>query len=108
MKFAKIAAQNADVLITDTWISMGDTAEKNEEDRQKKIAMLRDYSVSSELMNLAKPSAIFTHCLPAYRGFEVEASVIDSEKSVVFDEAENRLHAQKAILAWVLKAEDVF
>lgn len=101
----KEAAENADVLITDTWISMGDSAEKNEEDRLKKIEMLRDYAVSLELMKLAKKTAIFTHCLPAYRGFEVDAEVIDSERSVVFDEAENRLHAQKAILLWLFECE---
>jgi ornithine carbamoyltransferase len=60
------------------------------------------YQVNSDLMKLAKKDAIFTHCLPAYRGFEVSAEVIDSKKSVVFDEAENRLHAQKAIMVYLL------
>jgi ornithine carbamoyltransferase len=60
------------------------------------------YQVNSALMKLAKKTAIFTHCLPAYRGFEVAAEVIDSKKSVIFDEAENRLHAQKAILIWAM------
>jgi ornithine carbamoyltransferase len=99
---AKKAVEKADVLITDTWFSMGDEAEKNDALRQKKINLLRPFQVNSTLMKRAKNSAIFTHCLPAYRGFEVTADVIDSKKSIVFDEAENRLHAQKAILVWAL------
>lgn len=101
---AKKAAKDADVLITDTWFSMGDEAEKNDAARQKKINLLSPYQVNGALMKLAKKSAIFTHCLPAYRGFEVSAEVIDSKKSVVFDEAENRLHAQKAVLLWALSS----
>ncbi len=97
---AKKAAKNADVIITDTWFSMGDEAEKDDAAKQRKINLLTPFQVNSDLMKLAKKSAIFTHCLPAYRGFEVTADVIDSKKSVVFDEAENRLHAQKAILLW--------
>lgn len=100
---AKKAVKNADVLISDTWFSMGDEAEKNDALKQKKIKLLAPYQVNLALMKLAKKSAIFTHCLPAYRGFEVTADVIDSKKSVVFDEAENRLHVQKAILVWALK-----
>ena len=100
---AKKAAKNADVLITDTWFSMGDEAEKNDALKQKKINSLRPFQVNSALMKLAKKHAIFTHCLPAYRGFEVTTDVIDSKESVVFDEAENRLHAQKAILLWSMK-----
>lgn len=96
----KKAAENADVLISDTWFSMGDEAEKNDALKQKKINSLMPYQVNSNLMKVAKKTAIFTHCLPAYRGFEVTASVIDSKASVVFDEAENRLHAQKAILLY--------
>jgi ornithine carbamoyltransferase len=99
----KQAAKNADVLISDTWFSMGDVAEQNEKLKKEKLKILMPYQVNSELMKLAKKSAIFTHCLPAYRGFEVTAEVIDSKKSVVFDEAENRLHAQKAILLWAMK-----
>jgi ornithine carbamoyltransferase len=97
---AKKAAKNADVIITDTWFSMGDEAEKDDAAKQRKINLLTPFQANSALMKLAKKSAIFTHCLPAYRGFEVTADVIDSKKSVVFDEAENRLHAQKAILLW--------
>jgi len=99
---AKKAAKDADVLISDTWFSMGDAAEKNDALKQQKLNALMPYQVNSALMKLAKKHAIFTHCLPAYRGFEVTAEVIDSKKSVVFDEAENRLHAQKAILIWTM------
>jgi len=99
---AKTAAKDADVLITDTWFSMGDEAERNDAYKQKKINFLNPYQVNDKLMKLAKKSAIFTHCLPAYRGFEVTASVIDSKASVVFDEAENRLHVQKAIMLWLM------
>ena len=92
------AAAGADVIVTDTWVSMG----KEEE----KLARLRDlgaYKVTQELMALAKPDAIFIHCLPADRGYEVDAEVIDGPQSVVWDEAENRLHAQKALLVWLLR-----
>lgn len=102
-KNAEEAAKDSDVLIADTWFSMGDVAEKDKELREKKLKELMPYQVNQNLMKLAKKSAIFTHCLPAYRGFEVTADVIDSKKSVVFDEAENRLHAQKAILATFLR-----
>ncbi len=96
---AKKAAKNADVIITDTWFSMGD-AYKNLTKAQR-AKLLAPYQVNSAIMKLAKPSAIFTHCLPAYRNYEVTEEVIDGKKSVVFDEAENRLHAQKAILLWI-------
>ncbi|MFI8593532.1 ornithine carbamoyltransferase [Microbacterium sp. NPDC078428] len=91
------AAAGADIVVTDTWVSMG----KEEE----KIARLRDlgaYKVTNETMTLAKADAIFIHCLPADRGYEVDAEVIDGPQSVVWDEAENRLHAQKALLVWLL------
>ncbi|AZH79104.1 ornithine carbamoyltransferase [Microbacterium sp. Y-01] len=91
------AAAGADVVVTDTWVSMG----KEEE----KIARIRDlggYKVTPETMTLADPEAIFIHCLPADRGYEVDSSVIDGPQSVVWDEAENRLHAQKALLVWLL------
>lgn len=100
---AKKAAKDADVLITDTWFSMGDIAENSDALKQKKINLLQPYQVNSSLMKLAKKNAIFTHCLPAYRGYEVIADVIDSKASIVFDEAENRLHGQKSILTWLLK-----
>ncbi|HEY4613827.1 MAG TPA: ornithine carbamoyltransferase, partial [Citricoccus sp.] len=91
------ALTGADVVVTDTWISMGQEAEKNQ--RQK---LFREYSVDAAAMAHAAPDAIFLHCLPAYRGFEVSAEVLDGPQSVVFDEAENRLHAQKALMAWLL------
>ena len=94
----KIAAKGADVVVTDTWVSMGD---ENADERKK---LLRPYQVGSALMALAAPHAIFLHDLPAYRGNEVTAEVIDGPQSAVFDEAENRVHAQKAILAWCLGA----
>ncbi len=101
---AKKAAKDADVLITDTWFSMGDDSGNNDALRQKKINLLMPYQVNSKIVKLAKSHAIFTHCLPAYREFEVTADVIDSRKSVVFDEAENRLHVQKAIMLWAMKS----
>jgi ornithine carbamoyltransferase len=92
------AVKGADCVVTDTWVSMGQT----EAARRKKL--LRPYAVDGELMSHAASNAIFMHCLPAYRGHEVSADVIDGPQSVVFDEAENRLHVQKAILAWCLGA----
>jgi len=91
------AVRGADVVVTDTWVSMGDEAEKSE-----RIKTLKDYQVNQGLMKLAKKDAIFLHCLPAYRGNEVTAEVIDGPQSVVFDEAENRLHAQKALMLFLL------
>lgn len=90
------AVLNADVVTTDTWISMGQEAEK-----AKRIAEFAGYTVDDALMVNAKNDAIFLHCLPAYRGYEVSASVLDGEQSVIWDEAENRLHAQKALLVWL-------
>lgn len=88
------AAKDADILYTDVWVSMGDEAEAAE----RKAQML-PYQVTSELITLAKPEAYFMHCLPAHAGEEVSQEVLDSPQSVIFDEAENRLHTQKAILA---------
>lgn len=90
------AVQNARAVITDTWVSMGDD---QAESRHNK---LKPYQVTTDLMKQAKEDAIFMHCLPAHRGEEMTAEVIDGPQSVVFDEAENRLHAQKAILGWCL------
>jgi len=87
------AVKDADVVYTDTWVSMGMETEKEE-----RVKVFMPYQVNKELMQKAKEDAIFMHCLPAYRGFEVSADVIDGPQSVVFDEAENRLHAQKAVL----------
>jgi ornithine carbamoyltransferase len=91
------AAAGADVVYTDTWVSMGQEAEK-----AARLAAFGAYRVDARLMSLAKPDAVFLHCLPAYRGFEVAEEVIDGPQSAVFDEAENRLHAQKAVLATLL------
>jgi ornithine carbamoyltransferase len=93
---AEAAAAGADCLVTDTWVSMGD------EEGERRQNLLHPYQVNERLMAKAKPDAIFMHCLPAHRGEEVTAAVIDGPQSVVFDEAENRLHAQKGILAWCL------
>lgn len=91
------AVKGADIVYTDTWVSMGD----EEQVSQRKKALL-PYQVNKELMSAAKPDAIFMHCLPAHRGNEVSDEVMDGKQSVVFDQAENRLHAQKAILLTVL------
>jgi ornithine carbamoyltransferase len=91
------AVTGADCVVTDTWVSMG---QQDEAPRRKQL--LGPYAVDSRLMKKAAPEAIFMHCLPAYRGHEVSAEVIDGPQSAVWDEAENRLHAQKAILAWCL------
>ncbi len=91
------AMQGADVVCTDTWVSMGQEAEKAE-----RIKTFKDYQINSELFAKSKDDSIFIHCLPAYRGYEVTEDVIDGPRSVIFDEAENRLHAQKAVLAAVM------
>lgn len=92
------AVRGADCVVTDTWVSMGD------KDGEHRHNLLKPYQVNGKLMSLANPDAIFMHCLPAHRGEEVTDEVIDGPQSVVFDEAENRLHAQKGILAWCLHA----
>jgi ornithine carbamoyltransferase len=94
----EVAVAGADCVITDTWVSMGD---RNGERRHN---LLKPYQVNARLMGRANPGAVFMHCLPAHRGAEVTDEVIDGPQSVVFDEAENRLHAQKGILAWCLNA----
>ncbi|AFR49350.1 MULTISPECIES: ornithine carbamoyltransferase [Gordonia] len=91
------AATGADVLVTDTWVSMGQEA-----DGKDRTAPFRPYQINDELLAHAADDAIVLHCLPAHRGDEITASVIDGPRSVVFDEAENRLHAQKALLIWLL------
>ncbi len=90
------AASGADCIVTDTWVSMGD------DDGQSRHNLLRPYQVDDRIMSLAKSDAVFMHCLPAHRGTEVTASVIDGPQSIVWDEAENRLHVQKGILTWCL------
>ena len=91
------AVAGADVVVTDTWVSMG-----KEEEKAHRVAVFGAYQVTPELLTLAKDDAIFLHCLPADRGYEVAAEVIDGPASVIWDEAENRLHAQKALLVWLL------
>ena len=93
------AVKDADCVVTDTWVSMGDR-----EARQRQN-LLKRYQVNAQLMAKAKPDALFMHCLPAHRGQEVTDEVIDGPQSVVFDEAENRLHAQKGLLAWCMQAD---
>ncbi|MGM0770955.1 MAG: ornithine carbamoyltransferase [Halobacteriota archaeon] len=87
------AANDADVLYTDVWVSMGD-----EEERDKRLSDLEDYQINSELVALAKHNVIVMHCLPAHRGEEISTDVMEGPHSVVFDQAENRLHAQKALI----------
>ena len=94
---AESAAIHADVLVTDTWISMGQEAEK-----EQRIRDFSGFTIDQELLAQAKPDAIVMHCLPAYRGYEITAEVIDGPQSVIWDEAENRLHAQKALLEFLL------
>lgn len=92
------AVEGADVVVTDTWVSMG-----REEQKAARVDALTPYRVDAALMARAKPDAVFLHCLPADRGFEVTSEVIDGQQSVIWDEAENRLHAQKALLCWLLE-----
>jgi len=93
------AVKDVDCVVTDTWVSMGDR------DGKHRHNVLKRYQVNGSLMAKAKPDALFMHCLPAHRGEEVTDEVIDGAQSVVFDEAENRLHAQKGLLAWCLHAD---
>jgi ornithine carbamoyltransferase len=95
------AVKGADCVVTDTWVSMGD------KDGRRRHNLLKRYQVNSKLMSNAKPDALFMHCLPAHRGEEVTDEVMDGPQSVVLDEAENRMHAQKGILAWCLNAAAV-
>lgn len=88
----KEAVKNADIVVTDTWISMGDT------DHKKRLQVFKKYQVNQKLMKEAKKDVIFMHCLPAYRGSEVTTDIIDGSQSVVFQEAENRMHVQKALI----------
>ena len=92
------AADGADVLVTDTWTSMG-----QENDGLDRVAPFRPFQVNGELLSLAVPGAVVLHCLPAHRGHEITDDVIDGPQSAVWDEAENRLHAQKALLVWLLE-----
>jgi ornithine carbamoyltransferase len=97
---ASAALDAADVVATDTWVSMG-----QEDEKADRVALLRPFAVDEDAMRRAAPDAIVLHCLPAYRGNEIAAEVIDGPQSVVWDEAENRLHAQKALLTFLLEHE---
>jgi ornithine carbamoyltransferase len=92
------AVAAVDVVVTDTWVSMG-----KEDEKAKRLETFGSYRVDEALMAFAKPDALFLHCLPADRGFEVTTEVIDGKQSVIWDEAENRLHAQKALMVWLLQ-----
>ncbi|MDP4180129.1 MAG: ornithine carbamoyltransferase [Bacillota bacterium] len=91
------AVKDADVVYTDTWVSMG-----QEDEKEKRVKLFMPYQVNSDLFSKAKEDAVFLHCLPAYREYEVTAEVIDGPQSLVFDEAENRMHVQKAIMALLM------
>src|SRR5699024_2630451 len=97
---ADAAVADCDVVVTDTWVSMG-----KEDEKQERIEIFGGYQIDAARFGLAAEEAIFLHCLPAYRGLEVTAEVIDGPDSVVWDEAENRLHAQKALLDWLLEQQ---
>jgi ornithine carbamoyltransferase len=94
----RAAADGADVLVTDTWTSMG-----QENDGLDRVRPFRPFQVNGELLDLADSEAVVLHCLPAHRGHEITDDVIDGPQSAVWDEAENRLHAQKALLVWLLE-----
>jgi len=94
----KAAVKDATVVTTDTWVSMG-----QEDEKEQKVKEFEGYMVDNAMMNIADDKAIFLHCLPAYRGYEVSEEVFESEKSLVFQEAENRLHAQKGVMVWLDK-----
>ena len=94
----QLAVEGADLVVTDTWVSMHDPQSA----RERRHNQLRGYQVNKELMDHAKPNALFMHCLPAHRDDEATSEVMDGPNSVIFDEAENRLHAQKAVMRWCL------
>jgi len=93
----RAAAAGADLLYTDVWISMGKEAESGE-----RIQQLSGYQINSALVRLARPDALVMHCLPAYRGREIDEETFEANANTIFDQAENRLHAQKAILQWLM------
>ncbi|MFT7824715.1 MAG: ornithine carbamoyltransferase [Sulfurimonas sp.] len=92
----KEAVKNVDVVTTDTWVSMG-----QEEEKETRLKAFNGYMIDNAMMGLAKKDAIFLHCLPAYRGYEVSEEVFEEQEEVIFTEAENRLHAQKGIMVWL-------
>ena len=98
LRAAAAAVEGADVVATDTWVSMG-----KEDEAEERMRPFVPYALTRDLLSQAKDDAIVLHCLPAYRGKEIAADVIDGPQSVVWDEAENRLHAQKALLTFLLR-----
>jgi ornithine carbamoyltransferase len=92
------AVRGAEVVVTDTWVSMG-----REDEAAERLAAFGSYTVTAELLANASPTAIVLHCLPAYRGKEIDSDVLDGPQSVVWDEAENRRHVQKAVITWLLE-----
>jgi len=94
----KLAARRADLLYTDVWVSMGKEAEKAE-----RLSDLSGYQINEELLKLAQPDALVMHCLPAYRGLEIDEATLEAHSETIFTEAENRLHTQKAILSWLVE-----
>lgn len=97
----KLAVKDSTVVTTDTWVSMG-----QEDEEERRLKDFKGYIVDSNIMKLANPKAIFLHCLPAYRGFEVSDEVMESSQSLIFEEAENRLHAQKGVMVWLDRKRD--
>lgn len=95
-----LAVKEADVLYTDVWVSMGD-----EEEALDRIKVLKDYQINEDVLSMANEDAIVMHCMPAHRGEEITSGVMDGQSSVVFEQAENRLHAQKALLKWILGSD---
>ncbi|MEV9524818.1 ornithine carbamoyltransferase [Aliarcobacter butzleri] len=98
---AKTAIKDSTVVTTDTWVSMG-----QEDEKEKRVKDFAGYMVDANMMKLAQNRAIFLHCLPAYRGYEVSEEVIESSQSLIFEEAENRLHAQKGVMVWLDRKRD--
>lgn len=97
----KTAIKDSTVVTTDTWVSMG-----QEDEKEKRVKDFAGYMVDADMMKLAQDKAIFLHCLPAYRGYEVSEEVIESSQSLIFEEAENRLHAQKGVMVWLDRKRD--
>ncbi len=98
----KEAVKNATVVTTDTWVSMG-----QEDEKEQRLKDFDGYIVDNNMMKIASPKAIFLHCLPAYRGYEVSEEVMESEQSLIFQEAENRLHAQKGVMVWLDRQRNI-
>jgi len=94
----KEAIKNADVIVTDTWVSMG-----QEDEKEKRIKDFKGYQIDKDLISMAKKDAIFMHCLPAYRDYEVSENIFEKYANIIFDEAENRLHSQKGLMVWLKK-----